>query len=120
MDANLRTVDWLGRVCRVVVDRPLGSAHPEHPDIVYSVNYGYLPGTRAPDGEPLDVYVLGASGPLSECVVAIVAIVRRRDDAEDKLVGVVDTSATWSAETIAEAVRFQEQYFDSWIERAAD
>ncbi|MBQ9299025.1 MAG: hypothetical protein IJ214_00790 [Clostridia bacterium] len=35
----------------VVIDRPLGSRHPEHPDLVYPVNYGYIPGLPAGDGE---------------------------------------------------------------------
>lgn len=32
---------YLGKVINVTVDRPLGSHHPKHSDIVYPVNYGY-------------------------------------------------------------------------------
>ncbi len=32
---------YLGKVIDVAVDRPLGSRHPKHSDIVYPVNYGY-------------------------------------------------------------------------------
>ena len=40
---------FLGRVVVVVMDRPLGSRHPRH-GFLYEVNYGYVPGTLAPDG----------------------------------------------------------------------
>ncbi len=37
---DLRSV--LGRHVRVTVDRPVGSRHPDHKDVVYSLNYGYV------------------------------------------------------------------------------
>ena len=45
------SVDFLNQRVHVVIDRALGSAHPKHPDLVYEVNYGYVPGTRSGDGE---------------------------------------------------------------------
>ena len=41
----------IGEVVKVIVDRPLGSYHPNHKDIYYPVNYGYDEGIIAPDGE---------------------------------------------------------------------
>ena len=41
----------LGKIVKVVVDRPLGSCHPNHKDMIYSVNYGYIEGIIAPDGD---------------------------------------------------------------------
>jgi inorganic pyrophosphatase len=114
MDASLRSADWLGRVVDVEIDRPLGSSHPREAAMVYPVNYGFVPGTRAPDGQPLDVYVLGAPEPLATCAGPVVAIIRRRDDIEDKLV--VALTGKWDGETIAEAVAFQERWFDSYVE----
>jgi inorganic pyrophosphatase len=114
MDPNLHLADWLGRTVEVVIDRPLGSTHPRHPDICYGVNYGYVQGTLAPDGEPLDVYVLGPDGPLDRCTATIIAIIRRCDDVEDKLVAVTEGAHTPGE--IAAAVAFQEQYFDSYVE----
>ena len=32
---------------QVVIDRQLGSRHPAYPDVVYPVNYGYIPGVTA-------------------------------------------------------------------------
>ena len=119
MDDSLHLADWVGQTTRVVVDRPLGSTHPEH-GYRYEVNYGFVPSVMAPDGEELDVYLLGTDESLEVCERAeVVAIVRRRDDIEDKLVAVVGGEA-WDVEKIAAAVRFQEQFFDSFVEMAAE
>ena len=48
---------------KVIVDRPMGSRHPEH-GFIYPVNYGYVPGTLAEDGEEIDAYVLGKFEPV--------------------------------------------------------
>ena len=32
----------IGATVTVTVDRPLGSYHPEHKDMYYPVNYGYI------------------------------------------------------------------------------
>lgn len=49
----------IGKVVKVIVDRPLGSYHPTHNDIYYPINYGYIEGIIAPDGEEQDAYILG-------------------------------------------------------------
>lgn len=41
----------IGKIVTVTVDRPMGSYHPEHKDMYYPVNYGYIEGIIAPDGE---------------------------------------------------------------------
>ena len=46
----------IGTVVKVTVDRPLGSYHPEHKDMYYPINYGYVEGIIAPDGEEQDAY----------------------------------------------------------------
>lgn len=97
------------------IDRPLGSAHPKHPDIIYPVNYGYVPGVMAPDGDWQDVYILGVDVPLTEFTGRRIAIIRRLDDVEEKWV-LAPEGVTFTAEEIMEAVRFQEQYFDSFVE----
>ncbi|MBQ8995888.1 MAG: inorganic pyrophosphatase [Oscillospiraceae bacterium] len=66
-----------------MIDRPKGSYHPEHPQIYYEIDYGYLKGTNSPDGEDVDVWV-GASGDLT--VVGIIATVDlAKQDTEIKL-----------------------------------
>lgn len=118
MDASLTTNAWIGRIVEVVVDRALGTLHPRHPDIRYELNYGFVPGTLAPDGEPLDAYLVGLDCPVERASGTVVAIIRRRDDIEDKLVVAVGDVAVWDAVAIEAAVHFQERYFDSYIEMA--
>ena len=40
----------IGEIVQVVVDRPLGSCHPQWTELWYPLNYGYVPGIMAPDG----------------------------------------------------------------------
>ncbi len=104
----------LGSTVTVAVDRPLGSAHPAYPDLLYRVNYGRVAGVMAPDGEEQDAYVLGADGPVAAFTGRVAAIVRRRDDVENKWV-VCPEGMSYTAEEIMERVRFQERFFDSFI-----
>lgn len=105
---------WLGRTVDVTVDRPLGSTHPEHPGLVYPLNYGFVAGTMAADGEPIDAYVLGVDEPVERATGTVVAVVERRDDAEDKLV-VAGSAGPWTAAAIRAAVNFQERWFDTRV-----
>ena len=103
--------DLLGTRVHVEVDRPVGYLHG---DILYPVNYGYIPGVIAGDGEAQDAYILGISEPLSSFDGRVIAAIRRRNDVEDKLV-VAPEGMVFHQGQIGEAVRFQEQYFDSYI-----
>lgn len=104
----------IGRIVRVVVDRPLGSHHPKHEDMVYPVNYGYIPGIIAPDGEEQDAYILGVNEPVAEFEGKILAVIHRFDDVEDKWV-VAPEDMSLTKEEIMAQVAFQEQYFQTQI-----
>lgn len=104
----------LGQIVTVIVDRKMGTYHPEHPGLYYPVNYGYIPGTLAPDGEEQDAYILGVDEPVEEFTGKVIGIIHRRDDVEEKWV-VSPVDQWFSKEEIAEKVHFQEQYFDSYI-----
>lgn len=104
----------LGKIVTVTVDRPLGSIHPTHKDIRYSVNYGYIKGIMAGDGEEQDAYILGVEKPVSEFTGRVIAIIHRLNDVEDKWV-VVPEGKTFSKEEITAQVNFQEQYFKNEI-----
>ena len=106
---------FLGKTVTVTVDRPIGTAHPEHQDIIYPINYGYIAGEIAPDGKNLDAYILGMNKPLSSFTGRVVAIIHRENDVEDKLV-VAPQDCEYNQAEIAEAVNFQEQYYKSHIE----
>lgn len=105
----------IGKTVTVTVDRKLGSSHPQHPELYYPVNYGYIQGVFAPDGEEQDAYILGITEPVSEFTGKIAAIIRRRDDIEEKWV-VVPEDFVITREQIREQTAFQEQYFDSQID----
>lgn len=109
---KVRTV--IGTVVKVVVDRPLGTCHPKHKDICYSVNYGYIPGIIAPDGEEQDAYILGVREPVKEFVGNVIAIIHRFDDIEEKWV-VAPEGISFTREEIMRQVAFQEQYFHTQI-----
>ena len=104
----------IGRIVTVTIDRPLGSCHPKHPDIYYSVNYGYIEGIIAPDGEEQDAYIPGVDIPLQTFTGEVIAVIHRKDDVENKWV-VAPEGMTFSKEEIEELTRFQERYFDSEV-----
>ena len=104
----------LGQTVTVLIDRPLGSYHPKHKDMYYPVNYGYIPGIIAGDGEEQDAYVLGVNEPLQEFTGVVIAIIHRFDDVEDKWV-VAPEGVTFTKEEIWEQVKFQEQFFKAEI-----
>ena len=103
------------------IDRPLGTCHPRHPDLVYRVNYGEIPGVLAADGDWQDVYVLGVNEALSTFTGRRIAVIHRRDDVETKWV-LAPEGMTFTEAEIMAAVHFQEQYFDSYcvMEESAD
>jgi len=104
----------IGDIVKVVVDRPLGSYHPNHKDIYYPINYGYIEGIIAPDGEEQDAYILGVDEPVKEFVGKVIAIIHREDDVEEKWV-VAPENVTFTVDEIRREVEFQEKYFRSRI-----
>lgn len=114
MDMNMKKQsirDYLGKTVHVVVDRPIGY---HHGDLVYPVNYGYIPGCFAGDGEEQDVYILGITEPLTSFDGQVIAAIHRKNDCEDKLV-VAPAGKEYHQAEIAQVVHFQEQYFDTRI-----
>ena len=104
----------IGKIVKVTVDRPLGSYHPKHKAIYYPINYGYIEGVIAPDGEEQDAYILGVNEPIKEFVGRIIAIIHRFDDVEEKWV-VVPEDVSFTKDEIMQQVEFQEKYFKSEI-----
>lgn len=104
----------IGKIVKVIIDRPKGSYHPQHKDLFYPINYGYVEGVIAPDGEEQDAYILGGDAPIKEFTGKIIAIVHRENDVEEKWV-VAPENATFSQEEIYEQIAFQEKFFISKI-----
>ena len=101
----------IGSNVKVIIDRPLGTYHPSHKDIFYTVNYGFIEGVIAPDGEEQDAYILGVNTPLNEFEGIVVAIIHRLNDVEDKWV-VCPKGYKITKEEILKQVYFQEKYFE--------
>ncbi len=104
----------LGKTIHCVMDRPLGSAHPCYPDMIYPVNYGYVPGIIAGDNAEQDVYVLGPTEPLDDFDGVVVAVIHRFDDCEDKWVA-AEKAGLYTEEEIRTILDFQEKYYVSEI-----
>ena len=107
--------DFLGKLVRVHMDRPLGSKHPKH-GFTYEVNYGFIPDTISGDGEELDAYVLGPDYPLKDFLGRCIAIIHRTNDNDDKLI-VVPDGFDFPDEYIEQKTAFQEQWFEHTIIR---
>lgn len=105
------TESFLGKTVRILIDRPIGSTHPKYKDMIYPINYGFIPNVWSEDGEELDVYLLGVNKPQKEFTGKIIGIVYRKNDVEDKLV-MAPEGMKFTQNEIAERVYFQERYYE--------
>lgn len=106
---------FLQKEVTVKIDRKMGSIHPCH-QTIYPINYGYIPNTKAADGEELDAYVLGVWEPVEEARGVCIAIIHRLNDDDDKLI-IAPKGKQYSNDAIRALTEFQEQYFESEIIR---
>lgn len=101
--------EYLDEIIEVIIDRHIGSKHPQH-NIYYPVNYGYIPHTKAQDGEPIDGYVLGIYEPIATFTGKCIAIIERLNDIEQKLV-LCPEEQSYTKDQILALTAFQERYF---------
>ena len=80
----------------------------------YTVNYRFIEGVTAPDGESQDAYISGVDTAMGEFTGKIIAVVHRYDDIAQKL-AVSSADMSYAKEDIAQQIRFQEQHFASGI-----
>jgi len=104
---------YIGQTLAIRIDRPLGSPHPEH-GFIYPLNYGCLPGVISPDGEDLDAYLLGVFEPVETYRGVCIAVIRRLDDEDDKLV-IAPPGRSYTPDQIRALTEFQERFFASEI-----
>ncbi len=109
------SLEFLGKTVIISIDRPLGSRHPQH-GFLYLLNYGYVPGVFSPDGEELDAYVLGVFEPLERFEGRCIAVIRRLDDDDDKLV-LAPEGVQYTDEQILALTEFQERFFQPVVMR---
>lgn len=107
--------NYIGKKIKGRIDRPLGSMHPKH-QLIYPINYGYIPETINGDGEEIDCYLLGENRPIHEFEGKCIAIIHRLNDNDDKLV-ISCNNENYTDEEIRNLTYFQEQYFKSVIVR---
>ncbi len=111
--------DIIGRVVKGKIDRPIGSAHPRHPEMIYPVNYGYAEEYIGGDGEKQDVYLLGETSPVSEYTGIVIGVFHRYDDKENKWIvlpceenGEIREGVKMPTDDeINASIAFQEQFF---------
>ena len=104
---------YLGKKVKVVMDRPMGSRHPEW-NFIYPINYGYVPNTISGDGEELDAYIVGIFEPVEEYEGKCIAAIHRLDDDDDKLV-IAPEEKIYTKQQIEALVEFQERFFEHEI-----
>lgn len=106
----------IGTIVKGTVDRPMGSRHPNYPEMIYPINYGYVDGIIGGDGKEQDAYILGVDKALEVFEGRVVAIYHRINDDEDKWIAVIDDKE-YTDDEIMDAIWFQEQYFRGMLIR---
>ena len=115
----------IGQVVKGIIDRPMGSRHPDHEDLIYPVNYGYVDGVIGGDGAEQDVYLLRESSPVREFTGKVIAVYHRYDDNETKWIVVpCDEHGSIRSDVripdddeIYAKIAFQEQFFSGVLVR---
>ena len=113
---NVKYPGVIGSFVKGIVDRPLGTTHPNHPDMIYPINYGFIEGVIAGDGQEQDVYILGTDKPIEKFEGKVIAVYHRFNDVEDKWIVSLDGS-DYTDSMILQAIHFQEQYYEGELIR---
>lgn len=108
--------ELIGRAVSGTIDRPMGSRHPRA-EFLYPVNYGYVDGVPALDGDEQDAYFLGVDRPVERFAGRVIAVYHRFDDIEDKWI-VAPEGVDFPDEEILRQIHFQEQFFHGRLCRA--
>jgi inorganic pyrophosphatase len=101
---------FLGKKVKIIFDPPLGTRHEKYKNLIYELNYGFIPNTISGDGEELDAYYLSSDIPLKEAKGICIAYIKRENENDDKLI-VTQKNEIYSDEEILKKINFCEQYF---------
>ena len=120
-----RYQDIIGQVVSGKIDRPKGSYHPRHKEMIYPINYGYVPGIKGGDGAEQDIYLFGENSAVAEYTGKVIAVYHRYDDNETKWIvvpcdekGVIHSDIELpSDDEIYAQIAFQEQFFSGVLIR---
>lgn len=75
--------DQLVSSSAITIDRPRGTPHRRHPELIYPLDYGYLVSTSGGDGTGIDVWLGGGADKGVRAIACTVDLFKR--DAELKL-----------------------------------
>ena len=81
-DAFWSALDKLVTESKIIIDRPKSSRHPQYPDCIYLVDYGYLENTSSMDGGGIDVWK-GTHGKDIDAIICTIDLLKR--DSEIKI-----------------------------------
>lgn len=120
-----RYQDIIGQVVSGKIDRPKGSCHPRHKEMIYPINYGYVTGIKGGDGAEQDIYLFGENSAVAEYTGKVIAVYHRYDDNETKWIvvpcdkkGVIHSDIELpSDDEIYAQIAFQEQFFSGVLIR---
>ena len=76
-------LDNLVEQSEIIIDRPKGTVHPNYPDFLFRVDYGYLKGTSSMDGKEIDVW--RGSDPVEYIDAIICTVDLTKRDSEIKI-----------------------------------
>lgn len=82
-DQFWQAIDELVKSCKIIIDRPKGSVHPKFPEFAYPVDYGYLEGTFACDGEGIDVWRGTSGNQIVDAIICTIDLMKK--DSEIKI-----------------------------------
>lgn len=105
-----RLYKMIGQNVDVTIDHPLGS---NEDNVIYAQNYGYIKELKSLD-KYQEVYVIGEKKPLKEFKGKVIAIIKRNDDNENKLV-VCKSNKNYTKKEILDMVNFKEKDFKNKI-----
>lgn len=78
-----KKIDDLVSSAKIVIDRPKGSAHPKYPTFIYPLDYGFLEGTKASDGNEIDVWLGSLTSKRATAILCTIDMLKR--DMETKI-----------------------------------
>ena len=105
----------LGKTVTVTVDRPMGSTHPDRPDLVYPINCGYPRDLVIPGESRLGVYILGVPHPVHTFTGRVIAVIFRENGEGVRWV-VAPQGREYDQARILSEVWFRERDFKSTME----
>ncbi len=104
---------YLWKEVKIKIDRPIWTKHKDFWRF-YELNYWFIPNTKVPDLEEIDAYLLWIDYPLEEFSWVCIAIIKRKNDDDDKLI-IVPKWINFTSSEIKKLTYFQEKFFESEI-----